>query len=258
MKRLAMYSIKGGVGKTTAAVNLAYEAARSGSRVLLWDLDPQGAATFFFRVEPRMKGGAGRLVGRKGELSPHVRQCDVAGLHLVPADLSLRHLDVHLDRKFGDDDDADKTGGAAASRLDGLLDHAAGDYDVAVLDLPAGISLATEAVVGCVDALLVPTIPTPLSVRTLDQLVVLLGGAAQPALWPFVSMYDWRRALHRELLEHLADNDPPFFTSAVPISSAVERMGRVRQPLGQFAPRTTAAKSYRSLWAEVAARLWSV
>ena len=55
MKVLATYSIKGGVGKTTAAVNLAAEAARGGARVLLWDLDPQGAATFFVRVKPRLK-----------------------------------------------------------------------------------------------------------------------------------------------------------------------------------------------------------
>jgi cellulose biosynthesis protein BcsQ len=60
VKTLATYSIKGGVGKTTAAVNIAYEAARSGVRVLLWDLDPQGAATFFFRVKPFVSGGAKR------------------------------------------------------------------------------------------------------------------------------------------------------------------------------------------------------
>ena len=70
---------------------------RAGARVLLWDLDPQGAATFFFRIRPGFKGGAERLIGHKGELAEHVKESDLAGLHLVPADFSLRHLDLHLD-----------------------------------------------------------------------------------------------------------------------------------------------------------------
>ena len=57
MQILAVHHIKGGVGKTTTAVNLAYLAARSGFRTLLWDLDPQGAATFHFRVRPKLAGG---------------------------------------------------------------------------------------------------------------------------------------------------------------------------------------------------------
>ena len=97
VKVLATYSIKGGVGKTTAAVNLAAEAARTGARVLLWDLDPQGAATFFVRVKPRLKGGAERLVSERGELTAHVRATDIAGVDVLPADFSLRHLDIHLD-----------------------------------------------------------------------------------------------------------------------------------------------------------------
>ena len=98
VKVLATYSIKGGVGKTTAAVNLAAEAARAGARVLLWDLDPQGAATFFVRVKPRLKGGAERLVSEaRRRSSAHVRATDIAGVDVLPADFSLRHLDLHLD-----------------------------------------------------------------------------------------------------------------------------------------------------------------
>jgi cellulose biosynthesis protein BcsQ len=250
VKVLATYSIKGGVGKTTAAVNLAHEAARTGARVLLWDLDPQGAATFFLRVEPRLAGGVEGLVGPHGALADHRHECDTPGLHLVPADFSLRLLDLELDGT-----------GHRRRRLAELLDDVAGDYDVAVLDCPAGITLASEAVFRAADALLVPMVPAPLSMRTLDQLVEFLAarsarGRPVPAVWPFVSMFDWRKAAHRALLARLAACDPPCLSTAIPDSSAIERMGRLRQPVGAFAPRTTAGRAYAALWAEVAPRLW--
>ena len=246
MKTLATYSIKGGVGKTTTAVNLSFEAASTGARVLLWDLDPQGAATFFFRVKPRVKGGVGRLLGRRGELAVNIKESDVAGLHLVPADFSLRHLDLHL---------ADGSGSTAS--LAALLEPLADDYDVGILDCAPGITLGSEAVFRAADVLLVPTVPTTLSVRTLDQLTGFLADDGDgPQVLPFVSMLDRRKTLHRELIESLADVEPPFLTTAIPNASAVERMAVHRAPLGELAPRSRARQAFSDLWAEVAANLW--
>lgn len=246
MKIVATYSIKGGVGKTTAAVNLGYEAARSGARVLLWDLDPQGATTFFFRVKPGFKGGAERLIGPKGELAEHIKQSDVPGLHLLPADFSLRHLDLRLD-------EVSHSTRRIASLLDPLDDH----YDVAILDCPPGISLTSEAVFRTADALLVPTIPTTLSIRTLTQLAEFLGTAGSPpAILPFVSMLDRRKTLHRELLDRLITTEPRFLPTPIPNASAVEQMGVRRAPVGEFAPRAAAAAAFADLWGEVAAQLW--
>ena len=166
MKVLATYSIKGGVGKTTTAVNLAHEAAASGSRVLLWDLDPQGAATFFVRVKPSVKGGAERLVSEAGSLAANIRATDDPAVHIVPADFSLRHLDLELD-------DTKRP----TRRLAALLEPIADRYDVALLDCPPGITLTSESVFGAADALIVPTIPTTLSERTLDQLTDFLADA---------------------------------------------------------------------------------
>lgn len=247
MKVVATYSIKGGVGKTTGAVNLAYEAARSGGRVLLWDLDPQGAATFFFRVKLGFKGGAERLIGRKGELAPHIKESDLTGLHLLPADFSLRHLDLRLDEVS-----------QSTQRLAALLEPLDDNYDVAILDCPPGITLTSEAVFRTADALLVPTIPTTLSVRTLGQLAGFLSTAeSPPAILPFVSMLDRRKSLHRDLLDQLEHCEPRFLRTAIPNASAVERMGVQRAPVGEFAPRTAAAKAFTALWAEVAEQLWA-
>ena len=246
MKVLATYSIKGGVGKTTSAVNLAYEASQAGARVLVWDLDPQGAATFFFRVKAKMKGGTEGLVGAKGELGSHVRATDMGAVHLVPADFSLRHLDLHLE--------ATKK---PTARLASLLAAVADRYDVALLDCPPSISLASESVFGAADGLLVPVIPTTLSSRTLGQLVQFLDGQANsPAVLPFFSMVDRRKRLHRELVDSLNAEWPSFLATAIPNASTIERMWPERASVATFAPSTPAARAFRALWAEVAARLW--
>ena len=184
VKVLATYSIKGGVGKTTAAVNLAAEAARAGARVLLWDLDPQGAATFFVRVKPRLKGGAERLVSKHGELADHVRATDVAGVDVLPADFSLRHLDLHLD---------DAATGPA--RRPARRRSPATTTSPCSTARP-GITLTSEGVFDAADALLVPTIPSTLSARTLEQLDRVPRPHRRPADRAAVPLDD-RPAAHR-------------------------------------------------------------
>lgn len=246
MKVAATYSIKGGVGKTSTAVNLAFEAARGGARVLVWDLDPQGAATYLFRVRPKVRGGSRRLVGAEGELATHIRGSDLSPVHVVPADFSLRHLDLHLE-------------GTAhpTARLAALLDPLREHYDLALLDCPPSISLASESVFGAADALLVPVVPATLAARTLTQLVDFLDDQVEaPLVLPILSMVDRRRRLHKELVESLAADWPELLTTAVPAAAVIERMGLERAPVGVTAPTAPATRAYRALWGEVAARLW--
>lgn len=248
MRVLATYSIKGGVGKTTSAVNLAYEAACAGTRVLLWDLDPQGAATYFFRIRQGMKGGSERLAGKRGELAGLVRGTDVRGLDIVPADFTLRHLDLHLDdRKH------------PTAQLARLLKPLADRYDLALLDCAPSISLTSESVFAAADALLVPVIPSTLSSRTLQQLAGFLAGdGSAPDVLPYFSMVDGRKRLHRELMADLAASWPQFLQTTIPQAAVVERMGPDRAPLATFAPSTPATRAFARLWAEVAATLWPV
>ena len=246
MKVVATYSIKGGVGKTSTAVNLAAEAARAGVRVLVWDLDPQGAATYLFRVKAKVRGGSRRLVGRDGELADHIRGSEISSVHVAPADFSLRHLDLHLE--------ATKR---PTRRLSRLLEPVADLYDLAILDCPPSISLASESVFGAADALLVPVVPATLASRTLTQLVDFLDDQVDaPHVLPVLSMIDRRRALHRELVATLAEEWPELLQTTIPAAAVIERMGVERAPVGRFAPRTAAATAYRDLWSEVARRLW--
>jgi chromosome partitioning protein len=244
VKVVAAYSIKGGVGKTTAAVNLAYLAALQGYRTLLWDLDPQGAATYLFRVKPKVKGGAEALVRRRHPLADAVKETDFPGLDLVPADPSNRSLDLLLDA-------TKQPERRLRQRLQSLED----EYEVVVLDCAPSISLLSENVVRAADVVVVPLIPAPLSLRTLDQLRSFLDetGGRRPAVVAYFSMADRRRRSHREVLEAAPSGQGDISAVTVPAASQVEQMGGRRAPLAVFAPRSEAAAAFRLLWAEVAA-----
>lgn len=245
MQVLALYSIKGGVGKTASAVNLAYSSTRDGATSLLWDLDPQGAASFYFRVKTE-SSRRGRKLEKKKRLGLRVRATDYDGLDVVPADFSYRHLDLALE-----------AAGRSDRRLRSLLKPFR-DYEYVFLDCPPSISLASENVFAVSDALLVPTIPTPLALRTLEQLrghLETLGVA--PRVLPFFCMVDRRKNLHREIC-HEAGPELQMLATHIPYSSDVERMGLHREPVQLFAGRSAAAAAYRALWEEIAARLGTV
>ena len=139
-----------------------------------------------------------------------------------------------------------------------LLDPLSDRYDLALLDCPPGITLTSESVFGAVDALLVPTIPTTLSQRTLDQLEQFLGDRRDaPTVLPFASMVDRRKALQRSIAADLAATATGFLPTTIPNASVVERMGVERAPIATFAPRTAAALAFRDLWRDLADRLWA-
>lgn len=239
---LATYNIKGGVGKTSAAVNLAYLAARGGARTLIWDLDPQGASTYLFRVRPRIKGGGEKLVRGKTDAADRIKGTDHELLHLLPADFSYRHMDLALDAAK-----------RPTSRLDRVLAPLKGDYDLIFLDCPPSISLVSESVFEAADALLVPLIPATLSSRTFAQLLDVVGDGAQ--ILAFFSMVDGRRRLHREVMDELAARHPEILRTAIPAAADVERMGIRRTVVEEVAPRGRAARAYRELWTEIEGRL---
>jgi chromosome partitioning protein len=239
---LATYNIKGGVGKTSAAVNLAYLAARDGARALLWDLDPQGASTYLFRVKPKVKGGGRKLVRGKSDVDALIKGTDHERLDLLPADFSYRHMDLALDGTK-----------RPTRRLAQVLKPLDGEYDYVFLDCPPSISLVSESVFEAADALLVPLIPATLSSRTYEQLEELVEGG--PQVLAFFSMVDGRKKLHREVMERLADEHDTVLDAFIPAAADVERMGLRRTVIAEFAPRSRAAQAYEALWIEVRERL---
>ncbi len=242
MRVLATYNIKGGVGKTSAAVNLAYLAALEGNRTLLWDLDPQGAASFLFRVRPRVKGGVKRLVQGRVKLDAPIKGTDFDNLDLLPADFSYRNMDLALDRAK-----------RPVQRLAQLLRPMAAEYDVVILDCPPSVSLVSEGVLRAADTLLVPLVPTTLAIRSFDQLIEFVAAAKppRPRILAFFSMVDRRKRLHLETIAQVTSERSDIATAMVPAASVVEQMGPRRLPVLMLAPSSEAAVAYRSLWTQV-------
>jgi cellulose biosynthesis protein BcsQ len=259
VKIYATYNIKGGVGKTTAAVNLAHLSAADGQRTLLWDLDPQGAASFLFRIKPRVKGGGEALIRGKKPLDGAIKGTDFDDLDLIPSDFTYRHMDLLLDGANGKPagrpvgKPAGKPAGRPTRRLAELLEPFAADYDAVFLDCPPGISLVSENVMHAADVLLVPVIPATLSVRTLNQLTDFVAGfnGDRPDVRAFFSMVDRRKKLHQDTIKDLLADRSVVTEAAIPSLAMIERMSVERTPVTAFAPRSQAARAYRALWSEL-------
>jgi len=242
MKKIATYNIKGGVGKTSTAVNLAYIAAQSGYKTLIWDLDPQGASSYYFRVKPKVKGGSKELIAGNRELDGLIKATDFENLDLLPADFSFRNLDLVLDARK-----------KPKQRLKKLLAPLTKEYDFIILDCPPNISLLSEAIFEASDILLSPIIPTTLSLRTLEQLKKYIkdNKLKHIQLIPFFSMADRRKKMHRDIMETLVKKHPDILGAAIPYASDIERMGWERMPLGGYAKRGRSTEAYQALWQEI-------
>ena len=246
MKILASYNLKGGVGKTASAVNLAYLAAKSGVRTLLWDLDPQGAATYLLRVRPKVKGGSDLLVRGRRPILDGVKGSDFPLLDLLPADFTYRTMDLDLVKQP-----------KPTRTLRRLLQPLERWYDLVVLDTPPSLSLVSENVLHAADLVAVPMIPTVLSVRTFEQLADFVADldGRRPDVHGFFTMVDRRRTLHREVIAHPPGRPGQVSTTVIPASAGVEQMAVRRAPLASFAPRSAATTAYAALWREMAGLL---
>ena len=238
-KVIAVYSMKGGVGKSSLAVNLAHGLSVAGHRTLIWDIDAQGAVAFLLGHSYIAGAKAKKIFAKDADAADAIVPTDWPGLDLIAADLSLRHLETDLSE--------DKP-----KRLRKLLAALTPDYDRIILDCPPGLGEISDQIFRAADLLVVPVMPAPLALRTLDQVEELLAdvrGKKAPALLPVLSMVDRRKGLHRDT----ADAHPDWPT--IPHASVVEQMGVQQSPLTAFAGKSAAARAFASVVVKVEAAL---
>jgi cellulose biosynthesis protein BcsQ len=242
MPVFAIYNIKGGVGKTATAVNLSYLASLDRFQTLLCDLDPQSSATFYFRIKPKIKAGSKALIKGGKLIEKSIKGTDFRNLDLLPADFSLRNLDIVFD-------DVKKS----KKQLQLMLKPLKQEYEYIFLDCPPNITLVSENIFQASDFILIPIIPTTLSYRTYDKLFSFFKKEklGQKKLLPFFSMVEKRKRLHQEIIVNMPKDYKGLLETKIPYSSEVEKMGIRREPLNFSRPNSIAAMAYNSLWIEI-------
>ena len=238
---IALYNLKGGVGKTASCVNLAYLAAADGFKTLLWDIDPQGSSSFYYKAKPKTHPGIKKLITKEGGLEDAILSTDFEMLDVIPADNSTRSFDVMLEEMKG-----------SKNKLNHVLKPFDQEYDFVFIDCPPGFSALSENIFNAADIVLMPVIPTTLSIRTYHMVKDYFKEKDLDIkkMMCFFTMTDLRKTMHNEIMEELY-KDRRFFQNYIPYLSDVEKMGIHKAPIMEFANSSYAAKCYRELWTEI-------
>ena len=238
---IALYNLKGGVGKTASCVNFAYLSAADGYKTLLWDIDPQGSSSFYYKVKPKVHPGIKKLITKDAHLENAIMSSDFELLDVIPADNSSKSADIMLDEMKGN-----------KSRLKNVIKQLDKEYDFVFIDCPPGFSALSENIFNAADIVLMPVIPTTLSIRTYHMVKDYFKEKEldMSKMMCFFTMTEQRKNLHNEIMEELY-KDKRFFQNYIPYLSDVEKMGIHKAPVMEFANSSYAAKCYRELWTEI-------
>lgn len=241
MVTIALYNLKGGVGKTASTINLAYLAAQEGFKTLVWDLDPQGSASFYLGVQTQHKNESKKVLENDIDIAETIQPTVYENLSIIPADLSARNADILLN-------DLKQSKKKIYSILNSLKKYA----DIIFIDAPPGIALLHDNLFHAANFILMPNIPTTLSIRSYETVSQYFkdNGYDDQKIKCFFSMVDHRKNLHHETMNTFY-KDKIFFKNYIPYLSDVEKMGVQEAPVETFAHNSYAAQCYRDLWKEI-------
>ena len=243
---------KGGVGKTTTAINLAAGLGRAGKRVLLVDLDSQASASLALGVpRPKQRPSSADVLFGEVPSEAAIRQLDSAGFDLMPGSIELADTDVRLAQVQ-----------RRERRLSTLLRPLRSEYDVILMDCPPSTSLLAVNVVIAADAFLIPLLPSYLGLEGIVSLGEVISKARQnlgyvaPVLGILLTLVDYNKEGTEEIIRQVRNHygDKVFDTEITPDVSLEDAPG-YKQTIFEFDESSQGAQEYAALTEEVMQRL---
>lgn len=249
---LSITNQKGGVGKTTTAINLGAALVASGQRVLIIDLDPQGNASTGLGISARDRGMTTyELLHEDAPLASVIRPTETEGLHIAPATTDLSSTDVAL--------------GVQENRVFLLKDALAAetllDYDYVLIDSPPSLSLLTVNALVASDAVLVPLQAEFFALEGLSQLMLTIRDVretANPQLrieGVVLTMFDQRNNLSQQVEDDArATLGALIFQTRIPRNVRLSEAPSFGIPVLNYDPQSKGSQAYQELAAELMAR----
>lgn len=251
MKKIAVYNIKGGVGKTTTTVNLACLLSRMGYSVLLWDLDPQGGSSYFFNLENNNDNTHAKLFDRYISIYDVIQTTDTYQIDVISNDSKFSDQFMNKAARitalnFMNNDLIGET-----------LNQVADDYDFCLFDCSPGKFQLHENIFSTSDLLLIPNIPAPLSIYCNNILLKELEAkiASGKKMFSFFNMVQAHKNLHKFYLQQRNDNNANVLANYIPFYSEIENINLKKESIFHQLKAFKTNVYYEKLWLEICERM---